>query len=79
MLLGDDHDEERGPIAEDAQEVGQDLGKVLAAGDARDCVNHKREEHPEEARDGGEGTAQGLDGETGGVRVRYIVRSAGKM
>lgn len=75
MLLCDDDDEERGPVAEDAQEVGQDLGEVLAPGDARDGVDDEGEERPEEARHLREGAAEGLDGEAGGVGVGDVVRA----
>lgn len=73
MLLSDDDDEERGPVAEDAQEVRQDLRKMLAPRDPRDGVRDKGEEDPDEARDHRERASEGLHGDAGGVRVRDVV------
>lgn len=79
MLLRDDDDEECSPVAEDAQEVGQDLGEVLAAGDTCDGIDHEGEEHPEEAGHHGEGAAERLNGEASRVGVRDVVGTAGSL
>lgn len=73
MLLCDDDDEERGPVAEDAEEVGEDGGEVFAPGDTCDGVDDEGEEDPEETGDHGEGAAEGLHGEAGGVGVWDVV------
>lgn len=46
---------------------------MLAARYARDGVNDKAEEGPEEAGDFREGATQGLDGEAGGVGIWDVV------
>ena len=78
VLLGDDGDEEGGPVGEDGEEVGEDLGEVLAPGDARDGVDHEREERPEEAGHERERPPERLDGEPRAVRVRDVVRTVGR-
>ena len=60
VLLGYDDHKEGGPVREDAEEVGEDLRKVLAAGDARDGVYEKDEECPGEAGNLCEGPTQSL-------------------
>ena len=47
---------------------------MLATGDARDGVDDKRKEHPEEAWDDGERTSQRLHRKAGGVGVRDVIR-----
>ena len=76
---GDDNDddEEGGPVREDAEEVGEDLRKVLAPGDPGHGVGDEREGGPDEARHERERAAERLDRERCAVRVRDVVRAAG--
>ena len=76
VLLRDDDDEERGPVAEDGEEVREDGSEVLAPRDAGDGVGDEDEERPREARDAREGAAERLNGEPGGVGVWDVVCAA---
>jgi hypothetical protein len=73
VLLCDDNNEEGSPVAENGQEVGEDRGKVLAAGDTGDGVCDEYDERPEETGDLRERAAKGLDRERRGVGIRHVV------
>lgn len=77
MLLRNDDNEEGRPVTQDTQKVGQDSREMFTASHARHGINDEAEECPEESGDHRERSAQGLDGETGGVGVGDVV-CAGK-
>lgn len=77
VLLRDDDDEECGPVAEDAKEVGEDLREMFTPCNACDRIDDACERNPKETRDEREGAAQRLHGETRRVGVWDIIRASG--
>lgn len=73
MLLRNDHDEERGPIAQDTEEIGQDLGEMLATCYSSNGIHDKAQEGPEKSRDHRERTSEGLNRQPSGIRVWNVI------
>ncbi len=51
MFFCDDNNEESRPVAENTQEVGQDLREMFTSGDTSNSVDDEGKENPEEPWD----------------------------